>query len=359
MNVNRFLKVTDGDALAALQRFLVLLWEQNELDAVLGPIVLSDPGGVKAQLLHSPAEFSMLNPFLPLMPVNQAGIAWRCIREDETRHIAVLLRPCELRALVELMKRAKPHSTDLHQRVLLMGVDCIGTYSKREYRSLSEHTSPVDLTRQALQDAAEGGLRMCAYRTACRLCEWPAPRGADIVIGTIGVETTKHLLVIAHNEALDDCLRLGDLTDGSASEYMVAHRETVVGAVADTRAAVRKTLLSEMAGGHSFADLGNLLAWFANCDLCGSCLSACPLYDGELDGLFGRGMERSPLSTLVLVSHWIASCSGCGMCEEACARQVPLALLVSALSQRVCARMGYHAGDPALGLPWGCNRSAL
>jgi formate dehydrogenase subunit beta len=207
-------------------------------------------------------------------------------------------------------------------------------------------------------NAASGGLKPQNFRTACQVCDWPAPRGADVVIGTMGVDIENCLLVISQDEQVDARLSLGALTAGLASEYQVSRRETLVGAVAEARSGVRRRLLGESDSELRFSDLGSFLAWFANCNLCGQCLKSCPLYDEELSSIFSNGkrphLEQSPMSVLVLLSHWITSCSGCGMCEESCARDVPLMLIISALSHRVREEIHYQAGDPAQKLPWSC-----
>jgi ferredoxin len=234
-------------------------------------------------------------------------------------------------------------------------VDCLGTLSQQEFLSVGESLGVEEVTRATLQNAFQGGLIPQPFRTACQVCEWPAPRGADIVIGTLGVDTEKTLLLLACDECLEKRLHLTELTDGPAPEYLVSRRETVVGAVADARLGYRKKLYEEIGSEGRFSDLGSFLAWFANCNLCGKCLKACPLYDGELDSLLGGQKSRSPLADLVLLSHWIASCSGCGMCEEVCGRDVPLMLVISSLSQRIRAEMHYTAGDKSQRLPWICN----
>jgi ferredoxin len=188
------------------------------------------------------------------------------------------------------------------------------------------------------------------------VCDWPAPCGADVTIGTIGVSSEQYLLVIAQDEIVDERLSLKEVTSMNANEYQVSHRETVVGAVADMRSGVRKKLVEDMQGSYRFNDLASVLAWFASCSLCGNCLDACPLYEGEFAGLLGlpdkgRG-SKAPLAELVAMSRWLASCAGCGMCEEACSCNVPLTLLISALSHRVRGEMHYRCGDPAQRLPW-------
>ncbi len=362
MNVNRVLEVQEGNATSTAQRFLSALWQKHQLDALLAPVSVAGQAGVTARVLRHADELVLVQPFTPVMQGNSAAAAWRFIQEEKSGRLALLLRPCELRALVELSKRsAAPgdpllaSEADGDKCVLVIGVDCLGTFSQQEFLSVGESLGVEEVTRATLQNAFQGGLIPQPFRTACQVCEWPAPRGADIVIGTLGVDTEKTLLLLACDECLDSRLHLTELTDGPAPEYLVSRRETVVGAVADARLGYRKNLYEEIGSEGRFSDLGSFLAWFANCNLCGKCLKACPLYDGELDSLLGGQKSRSPLADLVLLSHWIASCSGCGMCEEVCGRDVPLMLVIASLSQRIRAEMHYTAGDKSQRLPWTCN----
>jgi formate dehydrogenase (coenzyme F420) beta subunit len=360
VNVSRVLAVQEGDTVRAFQGFLSEFWTLHRLEALLAPVDLPDHPRVSARVIRDPAELATVNPFIPLMHSNAASLAWQFIRNEKAKRMAVLLRPCELRALVELEKRAgfSASPQDLEQDavdgkfIALIGVDCLGTFLPDS----EEATSLEDATCDTLSNAAQGGLKPQRFRTACQVCDWPAPRGADLAIGTIGVDNDQHLLLISADETTDEYLGLGSFNLEPADESLVSRRETVVGAIADTRAGLRRTLIEELGGDRRFSDLGSFLAWFASCDLCGRCLNACPLYNGELSGLFGKPRpdhaEYSPLAELVLLSRWIASCSGCGMCEETCVQDVPLMLLISALSHRIRSEMNYNAGDPAQPVPW-------
>jgi formate dehydrogenase subunit beta len=362
MNVNRVLEVREGNATNTAQRFLSALWHEHQLDSLLAPVAVEGEAMVSPKIIYDPEELAAVRPFTPLMQGNTAAAAWRLIQGGGFGRLAVLLRPCELRALVELSKRASSPADSLQagaengeQCVLVIGVDCLGTFTQQEFLSVREAGGIDEITSATLLNAYQGGLIPQAFRTACQVCEWPAPRGADIVIGTLGVDTGKTLLILACDECLDSRLHLISITDGPAPESLVSRRETVVGAVADARAGYRRNLYAEIGSEGRFSDLGSFLAWFANCNLCGKCLKACPLYEGELDSLMGREKSRSPLADLVLLSHWIASCSGCGACEEICARDVPLMRLISSLSHRIREELHYNAGDPAEKMPWTCN----
>lgn len=354
MNVNRVIEVRDGDTLNALRQFLDTLWEQNALDFLLAPLESPDRTSVSTQQIVDRRNLERVNPFAPFMASNAARFTSQEIQNNPGKKIAAILRPCELRAFIELQKRK--NLPLVRDAVLILGVDCIGTYPLDFFSPENGAKSLVKLTEDILRNAAEGGLRPQRFRTACQVCDWPAPCGADLTIGAIGVSTEKFLLIIAQDEAIDARLGLDLAAPAKASEYQVSHRETVVGAIADMRSGVRKKLVEGVQGEYRFSDLASFLAWFANCSLCGKCLEACPLYEGEFGSLLGLPAKgragRAPLAELVAMSRWLASCSGCGMCEQSCTCDVPLTLLISALSHRVRGEMQYRCGDPAQRLPW-------
>ena len=114
------------------------------------------------------------------------------------------MRPCEIRALIELSKRGRARLAN----VTVVGIDCLGTFEPFDYmRRMLTAGSAMQMAVQCMQVAEEGEFA-CKTRTACQMCERPAPRGADVTLGFIGVNATKELLVIAADESTDTRLRL-------------------------------------------------------------------------------------------------------------------------------------------------------
>lgn len=354
MNVYRVLEVQDGDTVNALRSFMTDWWEYYRPDVLLAPAEHPDRRGIHPHVIDHPAELSAVNPFAPVMRENAASAASRLLHEHAGGRVALMLRPCELRAFVELRKRQLP--IDSQSSMVIIGIDCLGTFSQADYKRYIDMRGPDEVTTQVLCNATEGGLRPQHFRTACQICDWPAPRGADMTIGTIGVPSDQYLLLIARDEKTDSRMGLNKIAGNLASEYQASRRETVVGAIADTHAGLRKNMIEDMQGICRFDDLGCILAWFANCSLCGKCLKACPIYENEFADLIDQHStpqaDRPPLKGLINLSRWMASCAGCGMCEEECPMEVPLFLLISALSHRIREKMHYRSGDPAQQLPW-------
>jgi formate dehydrogenase subunit beta len=341
MNVNRIVTVQDGNTLNAVQAFMSSFLERNLVDALFVPQTAGD-GTVSAALISNPDAIKRSNPFAPIMVANAAKqVAEQTLKQPD-RHIGAVLRPCEIRALVELAKRGRANLANL----TVVGIDCLGTLQPFDYmRKLLQAGNPAHMPAQCMQVAEEGGMT-CQTRTACQMCERPAPRGADVTLGFIGVDATHELLVIAADESADSRLKLSQVTRREATEREVVRREaTLTNIIAKHNAFMDKELSKlEM----SFGGLAGALTTLATCTECRSCLQACPLYDGELDD-----PTLSLVGQLAAVSRWLVSCSGCGMCEESCPNQVPLSVVARALSRPLRAKFDYTPGRSVEErLPW-------
>jgi formate dehydrogenase subunit beta len=360
MNASYILRIRDGDTVAALRNFLYAWWSRVELDAMLAPVELPDHQGVAAQVLKNPDELSKVNPFLPVMLANSATMVDGFIKDYSGKHIAVMLRPCELRALFELQKRNRVQfpkliNGDEQKSLVIFGVDCPGTFSFDEYtHRVEEGCDDAEMIQVALSHEGWNHFIPDEVRLACQLCSSPAPLGADVTIGSIGVASQGCLLTIAANEEIAVSLKLGEVADGAASESEMISREVMANKLVGRRNKAWADLINAQA--QRLENISGFMALFPRCTLCADCLDACPLYDGELASMLGvkelRQQAHPLLTELVGVSRWLASCSGCGMCQEACEHNVSLTPLVVTLSHRVQHELNYKPGDPNQRLPW-------
>jgi formate dehydrogenase subunit beta len=341
MNVNRIVQVSEGHTLSAVQEFMASFLNRNLVDALFVPQTAAD-STVSAALVSNPDAIKRSNPFAPIMVANAAKQVAEATVKQPDRHIGAVLRPCEIRALVELAKRGRANLANL----TVVGIDCLGTFAPFDYmRKMLAAGGAVEMATQCMQVAEEGEIA-CQTRTACRMCERPAPRGADVTLGFIGVDATQELLVIAADESADARLRLSEVTRREATEREVVKREaTLTNIIAKHNAfADRELAKLEM----SFGGLAGVLTTLATCTECRACLQACPLYDGEFDD-----PRLSLVGQLGAVSKWLVSCSGCGMCEESCPNGVPLSAVARALARPLRAKFGYTPGRSVdEKLPW-------
>ncbi len=340
MNVNRIIELR-GNTLGAIQDFLVSLLTRENVNALFAPVVAAD-GTVSATLVSNPQALKQANPFVPVMVGNAATTVAEATLKSEGRRIGAVLRPCEIRALIELSKRGRARL----EHVTVIGIDCLGTFDPPTFKQrLAEAGGVEAMTAQCMQ-VTEAGEFACQTRTACQICERPAPRGADVTLGFIGVDATSELLVIAADEATDQRLGLPEVTDRLAAEHKVAQREAVLTEIIYRHKQAADRELARLDS--RFGGLAEVLALLASCTECRACLQACPLYDGEIDDT-----SQTLIGQLGAVSKWLVSCAGCGMCEEACPNNVPLALVARALSRPIRDRLHYVPGQSVADkLPW-------
>jgi len=341
MNVNRIVEVKGQNTLETVQDFLVAFLTGENVDVLFAPIVAAD-GTINATLVSNPMVLKNANPFVPVMVANAAKSVADATMQSDSRHIGAVLRPCEIRALIELSKRGRARL----ERVTVIGIDCLGTFDPPDFRQHLSRVGGVEGMLAQCMQVTETGEFACQTRLACQICERPAPRGADVTLGFIGVDATQEMLVIAADESTDRRLGLPEVTDREATESEVAKREAVLTNVIYRHAQIADREVARL--GDQFGGLGGILAMLASCTECRECLSACPLYDGEIDDT-----SQPLLGQLGSVARWLVSCAGCGMCEEACPNDVPLAVVARALSRPIRDRMHYTPGlSVADKLPW-------
>ncbi len=169
------------------------LLDEHVVDALLVPMTL--PGGTVAPMLVSdPEALEKADPLAPVLPINAARAVANLTVTGHQEKLGVVLRACEIRALVELVKfqqaKAGAESGD---QVLIVGIDCLGTYGVTDYQAAEDKGQ---LVAELLAGAATGELAPhegMAFRAACQICEQPLPDGdhMDLTIGLVGVEPGK------------------------------------------------------------------------------------------------------------------------------------------------------------------------
>jgi len=186
------IKVQDS-TLETIQGLLRKLLDEHVVDALLVPMTL--PGGTVAPMLVSdPEALERADPLAPVLPINAARAVANLTVTGHQEKLGVVLRACEIRALVELVKfqQAKADARAGDQ-VLIVGIDCLGTYGVTDYQAVKDKGQ---LMAELLAGAEEGEPKpreAMTFRAACQMCEQPLPDGdhVDLTIGLVGVEPGK------------------------------------------------------------------------------------------------------------------------------------------------------------------------
>jgi formate dehydrogenase subunit beta len=344
--IDTVIDAPDG-ILQAIQGVLRGLLDKGVVDALLVPMTL--PGGsVAPMLVGDPAALDRADPLAPVLPINAARAASNLTLTGHREKLGVVLRSCEIRALVELVKFQQAKLDD----VLIVGVDCLGTYKVTDWQNAKVDLAPT------LAGAATGELKPLdglQFRTACQICEQPLPEGEHVAltIGLVGVEPGKIYLKVR-----DDLAQALDLSAGDAP----AGRPKAADKLVTARTQARDAAIAEFRGRVNSMD--GLLAEFSTCIRCHNCMVNCPIcyckecifrtatfdHDSQLYYQWAerKGTVRMLPDTLLFhltrLNHMVSSCVGCGLCSDACPADIPVATVFRSVGQRVQALFDYHPG---------------
>jgi formate dehydrogenase subunit beta len=355
--------VKDGDFNAALAGALANLLDKKVVDALLIPQESVHGTSINQTLVKKSSALKRARPINFVMPVNSAKLLQLLSETEPDEKIAVVLRPCELRAAVELVKLNQIN----RQNILFIGQDCLGTFRMKVYDKKAHEM------RKAGQDVTRGLATVCQtmLRDTCWACEyfWPVEGTADLAVAHLGGDITKDLYIEAHTDLGKQALKAleeAGYKQGKAPEgrkHEIARRTAL-------NADFRKKWLSETKA--KMGTLEGLLETLSTCIRCYNCRDACPIcyckeciFDAEFMKPTPRGMLRKagkkgllrmPQDTLLFhitrLNHMVSSCVRCGMCEEACPNDLPVARLFCTEAEEVQKIFDYIAGkDPKAALP--------
>ncbi len=357
MSIQAVVEVKDGDVLTALREFMRQLLEKEVVDALLVPVELPSGDAVVQTLVKDPDKLERANPLAPVMMVNSANLVSRLTRRGNRERVGAVLRSCEARALVELVKLQQAELDNL----VTIGIDCLGTYEVLDYARLSEGLDDgTSLSSEQLQAAREGEVlpqEGYEFRAACQICEYPIPMNVDINVGLIGVDTATVILLEMEDEVAREVLEKLGLQEGDAPG-----REEAVAKLVAAREKSKDEAFAQFR--ETVKDVPALVAQFSTCITCHNCATACPICyckecifetdtfrhpsDRYLMWAGRKGAARMPSDTvlyqLTRMNHMVTSCVGCGMCESACPSDLPLALIFRTVGEKVQELFDYLPG---------------
>ena len=247
---------------------------------------------------------------------------------SKASQIVMILRPCEIRAYVELTKLTQIE----REAVTAVSVDCFGTVSLKE----ADGNIPADMA--GLQEYLQKTEKL---RPACKNCK--EKRG---VIGDAGIriDAKGDLWLVPYTEKGETFV---SSAEGSSEEIP---RDMRVG-----EAEIPEKFHTNM---DSFSKD------FSKCVMCKNCRNMCPVcycidcvFNGDeylpkgdalINLIFRTGSEEMPqgkeLFHLVRMYHVSQTCVACGACEEACPQGIQLTKYFKGISERLQDIFSYMSG---------------
>ncbi|WP_054029955.1 4Fe-4S binding protein [Desulfatitalea tepidiphila] len=352
------MEVKNEDVADAIRTLLGRILALEEIDAVMVPGRLPGSRAVMPLLIHDPDQLDNSDPLSPAFALNAAKQVCRLTRTATPNRVAAVLRPCEIRAFIELVKLKQ----GLREQVIIIGSDCPGAYPNKVFDALTHggDESGADQGYIKRPSVDEGSLSK-----ACRACEHPMPTGADLAVCLWGVDTGREVMVDAQTDAGREILdRLG-LKAAPLPDERAAAVETVVA----ERTRFRDSMFAETAAATD--SLEKLDHYFAHCVNCYNCRTACPvcycrqcvfetnLFDHDplqyLSWTRRKGMIKMPTDTifyhLTRLAHMSTACVGCGQCSNACPNDIDVMSLFRTVAHRTQAAFDYQAGRDAAERP--------
>jgi formate dehydrogenase subunit beta len=342
----------------AIRKFLGNLLEKGTVQALLAPMRTPAGNMVTQVLVADPGRLGAVDPLAPVQMINAAHAVRELAKESLERSegkIAAVLRPCEVRAVIELIKLKQILPDSLY----LIGYDCPGVLDIKSYRDRVAD-GPDALRGEVLKQfvaAKEGNVSVSpaeadaaeTLRGACQVCTHFTADSADLNLSWIGAEDHSLLLNVLSEkgEQLVQALSAG-LEEVQNPPGRAKQVEAVTARRLKAQDEKQEPLLSAL----------------QTCIRCYNCREVCPIcyckecllvpakmgYSSEryLRRAQKKGQIKMPVDTvlyhLTKMNHMASSCVACGLCEQACPMDIPLGRIYSRVGRRVQALFDYVPG---------------
>ncbi len=328
-----------------LESFLVSLLDLGAVEVLFCPKFLSE-GKVAHALIPKEGSRKGLAPLFPFMPANGGkAVSQFTLEGPVDRPVAVVLRPCEIRVLVELVKLEQANLDNLY----IIGLECGGVYPL-EKMTREKGAAHLEAYNQALKE----GQVPQGIREVCGACDLFQPMGADVVVSVIGRDRPQ--LAFLTGKGLELASKVG--LETRRGEVFTSQSQALL----KTKAANRAQLLSSVK--ERVKGYQGLLEVFGKCIGCHNCSKVCPIcyckdcffesatFDYEpisyTQRLEKKGALRVPMDTILFhlgrMTHMATSCVACGMCEDACPMGIPVAQIFKAVGADVQELFEYLPG---------------
>ena len=260
--------------------------------------------------------------------------------------IAAVMRPCEVRATIELTKLEQ---TNL-ENITLISMDCPGVMP------LSDFLKDPKKAMKLFNDA-EKNFDDKAMRPVCQICDKSSMVAGDIHIGTLGSKKDA-FFIISNSRKGKEVIDALDITSEDSIDSWKAKVKEKSEEKLKKRKKAHRDIKTQIGG------LDNLLDAFSQCINCHNCMRVCPIcycrlcyFDSDKvkltsDEYLQRAETKGSLRFLPDTSlfqigrmmHMSLSCVSCGSCEDACPMSIPVAQIFSMIADETQGLFEYVAG---------------
>ena len=338
----------EGSTREIILTFIKQALGKDCFDAVLIPAKAPESDSFSYLLIQDEAILKDAYPICPIMPVQGAKALHSLTgRGKGKKRIAALLRPCEVRATVDLFKLGQ---VDL-ENISLISIDCPGALPLADWAGDPQKAETV--FSEVLKGEASESLR-----PVCQICDKFSTTGSeDLHIGVLGAKNSSILLIPGSPRGKSLLGNIGISVEGDISEW-----KDKVDKLTEERKEKRKQAQKELEA--KSTGLDKLLNTFSKCINCHNCMRVCPIcfcrqcffdsdnmkfsFEDYLNRAEMMGGLRLPPETLLFhigrMLHMSLSCVSCGACEDACPMSIPVAQFFSLVGNKNQEEFDYVPG---------------
>ena len=368
-------KAENGGVVTALLKFAL---ESKKADAVLAvqarggnrydgiPVLIADP----QEVIGTAGSLHCASP-------NIARFIKEYLGGAANMKIAVVAKPCDAKAIIELAKRIQINLDNL----FIIGLNCTGTLASAKARLMMSEEFGVDPSDVIGEDIEDGKLTITlkdgsekerdlavleekgyGRRENCRRCETNIPTMADVACGKWGAKDKRTTFIEVCSDKgadlIDEAVKAGVISVEKADESAVETRKKRDEAAIEAARIWQEkdfTRFKQMSSNERF---DYWFGQFNECIKCFGCRDACPICyckDCTLEadrGLVSGGeVPPDPMFPMVRAVHVMDSCVNCGQCQDACPMELPLSLLIFMLNRDLASIFKYKPGMDISALP--------
>ncbi len=335
-----------------LKTFLKKALEENLIDGVLGLYWMPSMDMLTLALSSNPYEIDNLEVVAPVIPVQAARVISNIKFTESSLRVACIVKPCELRASVELIKLKQI----MPEKLIFISYDCGGAINVEDFKNdVNNGKNPVTVLADNNRAFKDFAMSEEKSRFACKVCDKFLPLLCDIRIRSFG---EKMCLEAVSERGTELCNALQLKTE----ETELNQYDEKIKAIFEKRKEMRDRERNLFK--NTINSIDSITKELSACIRCHNCMTNCPLdyckecifktpvFDHPAENyelwLNRKKTVKLPTDTLLFhltrLNHMSSSCVSCGCCESACPVGIKLSRMFMFIGESVQKIFDYEPG---------------